>query len=335
MTDTKTTATDTKEQERNPRISLSRPAGRLELTKTVDSGMVRQSFSHGRSKSVAVEVKRKRQLKSPGIARPAAEAAGGASARTDETLQGRAAAPAGMATGRDERATARRGVVLKPLTDEEKSARVRALSDAKRAEEDARRRSAANAQRQAEDAARRQAEEQAAVKRQAEEEARKKAEEEARRRAEEAAARLLAREEDEARRRREAEGKLEPPPTVVGPAETGRVGAGRRARAGQARRGAPPQGQGQEQQGGGPRAGRGAPRRDPPRDRARPRGSGQRQRGGRAARRHRWRRSGASASARSASCSSSSRDRSSARWCCPRPSRLPSSPTAWRSAAPT
>ena len=62
MTDTKETMTDTKEQDRNPRISLSRPAGRLELTKTVDSGMVRQSFSHGRSKSVAVEVKRKRQL---------------------------------------------------------------------------------------------------------------------------------------------------------------------------------------------------------------------------------------------------------------------------------
>ncbi|HLT01128.1 MAG TPA: translation initiation factor IF-2 associated domain-containing protein, partial [Geminicoccaceae bacterium] len=80
MTDTKTTATDTKEQERNPRISLSRPAGRLELTKTVDSGMVRQSFSHGRSKSVAVEVKRKRQLKSPGVGRPGAEAPSGAAA---------------------------------------------------------------------------------------------------------------------------------------------------------------------------------------------------------------------------------------------------------------
>jgi hypothetical protein len=62
--------TDTKEQDRNPRISLARPAGRLELTKTVDSGMVRQSFSHGRSKSVAVEVKRKRQLKSPAVTTP-------------------------------------------------------------------------------------------------------------------------------------------------------------------------------------------------------------------------------------------------------------------------
>jgi TIR domain len=35
------------EQDRSSRISLSRPAGRPELTKTVDSGMVRQSFSPG------------------------------------------------------------------------------------------------------------------------------------------------------------------------------------------------------------------------------------------------------------------------------------------------
>jgi translation initiation factor IF-2 len=210
MTDTKTTATETKEQERNPRISLSRPAGRLELTKTVDSGMVRQSFSHGRSKSVAVEVKRKRQLKSPGAGAgtPATEAPGGA---TVEALRARTEAPAG--------APARRGVVLKPLTDEEKSARVRALTDAKRAEEEARRRSEANAQRQAEDAARRHAEEEAAHKRQAEEEARKKAEEEARKRAEETAARLLAKEEDEQRKRREAEGVAEPAPPAGRPTE--------------------------------------------------------------------------------------------------------------------
>ena len=110
-------------------------------------------------------------------------------------------------------------MVLKPLTDEEKSARVRALADARRAEEEARRRSEANAQRQAEDAARRHAEEEAAVKRQAEEEARKRAEEEARKRAEEAAARLLAKEEDEQRKRREAEGEAEPAPRAGRPAE--------------------------------------------------------------------------------------------------------------------
>jgi translation initiation factor IF-2 len=41
------------------RLSL-RPAGRLELGKTVDAGSVRQSFSHGRSKVVQVEVVKKR-----------------------------------------------------------------------------------------------------------------------------------------------------------------------------------------------------------------------------------------------------------------------------------
>jgi hypothetical protein len=41
------------------RLSL-RPAGRLELGRTVDAGSVRQSFSHGRSKVIQVEVRKKR-----------------------------------------------------------------------------------------------------------------------------------------------------------------------------------------------------------------------------------------------------------------------------------
>src|SRR6478736_9525841 len=53
------------------RLSL-RPAGRLELGKTVDAGSVRQSFSHGRSKTVQVEVVKKRVV-TPG-ARPAGPA---------------------------------------------------------------------------------------------------------------------------------------------------------------------------------------------------------------------------------------------------------------------
>ena len=36
--------------------------GKLELKKTVETGQVRQSFSHGRSKVVQVERKRKRQF---------------------------------------------------------------------------------------------------------------------------------------------------------------------------------------------------------------------------------------------------------------------------------
>src|SRR6202044_2424442 len=41
------------------RLSL-RPAGRMELGRTVDAGSVRQTFSHGRSKVVQVEVRKKR-----------------------------------------------------------------------------------------------------------------------------------------------------------------------------------------------------------------------------------------------------------------------------------
>ena len=206
--------TDTKEQDRNPRIALARPANRLELTKTVDSGMVRQSFSHGRSKSVAVEVKRKRNLRPGGSGTGLARGAEGAPARgalggvtAGEALKARSeAAAAARRAGEDTTAPARRPMVLKPLTDEEKTARVRALSDAKRAEAEARQRSDENARRLADEAARRRAEEAAAIKRQAEEEARKKAEEEARRKAEEAATRLLAKEEGERRRREEVAG---------------------------------------------------------------------------------------------------------------------------------
>lgn len=46
---------------------------RLELKKTVETGQVRQSFSHGRTKAVTVEVRKKRTIVPPG-SKPAAEA---------------------------------------------------------------------------------------------------------------------------------------------------------------------------------------------------------------------------------------------------------------------
>jgi translation initiation factor IF-2 len=104
--------TDTKEQERNPRIALSRPGPRLELKTTVDSGVVRQSFSHGRSMAVAVAVKRKRNIK-PGAAGRAESVVPGPAGRAAEAAPGtRAAVEAG-------RGLTRRPVVLKPLADEE------------------------------------------------------------------------------------------------------------------------------------------------------------------------------------------------------------------------
>ena len=61
MTDT----TDTPETPTRKPLKLS-SSGKLELKKTIDGGQVKQSFPHGRSKTVAVEVKKKRTF-APGV----------------------------------------------------------------------------------------------------------------------------------------------------------------------------------------------------------------------------------------------------------------------------
>ena len=38
--------------------------GKLQLKKTINAGQIKQSFSHGRSRSVSVEVKKKRSISS-------------------------------------------------------------------------------------------------------------------------------------------------------------------------------------------------------------------------------------------------------------------------------
>lgn len=58
------------------RLSL-RPAGRSEVGRTVDAGSVRQSFSHGRSKVVQVEVRKKRGAEPGGSGGRAGGARGG------------------------------------------------------------------------------------------------------------------------------------------------------------------------------------------------------------------------------------------------------------------
>ncbi|HET6468154.1 MAG TPA: translation initiation factor IF-2 N-terminal domain-containing protein, partial [Geminicoccaceae bacterium] len=206
---------DPKGQDRNARIGLGRPSAggaRLELKKTVDGGMVRQSFSHGRSKSVAVEVKRSRAV-TPPPGRPAGAGEGGQATPRPRPEAEAAKAPPGLATPRaeipnriptEQPRSQRRPMLLKPLTDEEKAVRARALSEARKGEEEARKRAEENSRRAAEEAARRKAEEEAAAKRKADEEARKKHEEESRKRAEELAAKLLAEEE---RKQKEEEGR--------------------------------------------------------------------------------------------------------------------------------
>jgi translation initiation factor IF-2 len=97
-------------------LSLSRP-GRLELKKTVDAGMVKQSFSHGRSKQVSVEVKKKRTF-----------TRGAQSGEMTEAQSAEASpfAPAHTSELRE----AHHG-----LSDAERQARMRALEDARRHEQ--------------------------------------------------------------------------------------------------------------------------------------------------------------------------------------------------------
>jgi translation initiation factor IF-2 len=101
----------------------------LSLQRTVESGHVRQSFSHGRSKSVVVEKRKTRKLTAPGA--PAAEAA--PAAPKVETKAAPKAAPARPETRPD-------GGKSDLLRPEERDARARALAEArKKALEDAQR----------------------------------------------------------------------------------------------------------------------------------------------------------------------------------------------------
>jgi translation initiation factor IF-2 len=95
------------------RLSL-RPAGRLELGRTVDAGSVRQSFSHGRSKVVQVEVRKKRApLPNPSAAAgaPPPPPAGAAPAPRAPVTPGRPAPGAGRALTATELAARQRALV--------------------------------------------------------------------------------------------------------------------------------------------------------------------------------------------------------------------------------
>jgi translation initiation factor IF-2 len=163
-------------------------AGKTLSLKRTETSTVRQSFSHGRSKAVVVEKKRARVLP-------------GKPLETEKPGRHGPAEDHGAPESRDVEmrrpTSARGGVVLRELTEDEKEARLRALTDAKFAEEEARKRAEEDAARRAVEEDRMRREREAAEKRKAEEESRKAAEEEARKRAEHEAARRLEKKETE------------------------------------------------------------------------------------------------------------------------------------------
>jgi translation initiation factor IF-2 len=163
-----------------------RTGGTLGLNRPSEPGQVKQSFSHGRSKVVAVEVRKKRIIM-PGAAAPepakAEPAAAPAAARAPLTM------PVSATPAPAEGETSRRVVPMpRSLTADERAGRLRAVQDAQKADVEARNRAAlAEEDRRREEATR------------AAEEAERKAEEDARRKAEEEEARKRA--DDEAKKR--------------------------------------------------------------------------------------------------------------------------------------
>ena len=235
-------------EQRKP-LSLSRP-GRPEMKGTSEAGQVRQSFSHGRSRSVAVEVRKKRiRKRSAGAGADAVPAA--APKAPPEKPSPPAAEPVSPADDGVEQTSAapKTRVVLRTLTSGEKAARARAVEDAMRAERQERARAEKEARRRAEEEERLAAERAEAERRKAEEETRRKSEEDARKRAEEDAARRLSPAEGEG-----AEGRDE---TAAGADAA-------RARSGAAQ---PEEERGRPRRRGDQRRPGGAARRDQPRRR--------------------------------------------------------------------
>jgi translation initiation factor IF-2 len=154
------------------RLSL-RPAGRLELGRTVDAGSVRQSFSHGRSKVVQVEVRKKRATVAPPAPvapTPIAPVVPGAPPKPP--VAARPPAGAGRALTATEvavrqrvlqeqaRENARRDAERR---EQEKISILSAAEEARRREEDARKAAEEEARRAAEEEARVKAEEAARI----------------------------------------------------------------------------------------------------------------------------------------------------------------------------
>ena len=145
------------------------PSKTLSLKRPVEQGMVRQSFSHGRSKAVVVEkVKRRAHepAKGPAPAAPISVAPKPAAPPPAAPAQPSAPAASPTAPARPPVKPAaprpQTGVVLRTLTDDERDARARALNEARVREDEDRRRQESEARGRAEREARERSERDAA-----------------------------------------------------------------------------------------------------------------------------------------------------------------------------
>jgi len=168
----------------------------LSLKRGPEQSVIRQSFSHGRTKAVVVEKVRRRggpgEAKAPEPAPTTAPTTPSPSARRAPTK----ASPA-AATSATVPSSKPSGVVLPTLTEEERVARAHALGNAKLREAEERRVAEEDARRRSERDTRERAEREAAEARKREEEDRRRHDEETKRKAEQEAKKRFG--EDEAK----------------------------------------------------------------------------------------------------------------------------------------
>jgi len=167
------------------KLSVSGP--KLTLKPRTETGVVRQSFSHGRSKQVVVEKVKRRTIGPETKAEPTPVEAPKKAAAAPKPAQ---AAPRVAAE-----APKPSGVVLRTLTEEERLARAHALADSRVREAEERKIAEEEARIRASREAIEKAEREAAETRKREEEERHKREEESKRKADEVAKKRLGEEE--------------------------------------------------------------------------------------------------------------------------------------------
>src|SRR6185295_12109436 len=173
----------------------------LTLKPRAETGVVRQSFSHGRSKAVVVEKVRKR-TPGPGEAKPADAAPAppvSTPRRVGVVARGPAAPAAATPAATPAPAPKASGVVLRTLTEEEQNRRAHALGDAKVREAEERKIAEEEAKIRAERDAIERNEREAAEARKRLEEDRRRHDEETKRRADEVAKKRFGGEEEKAK----------------------------------------------------------------------------------------------------------------------------------------
>jgi translation initiation factor IF-2 len=170
------------------RLSVS--SGRLTLKPRTETGVVRQSFSHGRSKQVVVEKVKRRVIGGPGDGKvepaPVETKKRPAAGRTAAAVT---PAPAPAEVPKPS------GVVLRTLTEEERAARAHALADSRLREAEERKIAEEEARRRASREVVDRSEREAADARKREEEERRKHDEESKRKADEVAKKRFGEEE--------------------------------------------------------------------------------------------------------------------------------------------